>query len=372
MRSIYISILAALVSISAFSQITFDTTYANQWNSKTNSWDNFNRTIISYNNDLISSEIIQIFNNNKWMNYNFKAYYYNNNQIIEEFEQFWNDSQLKWEDNYRKLYSYDENGLLVKLTHQNIFKGNYINTSREIMKYTPEGKLKEKIVEKFDEAWTNFLKYQYYYNADYLLMEENLTYWDISSWDDNSFNVIYKYDGYGYITEKIKVKKSDSKDKKIAREDFYYGGNGRLEEHIVSTWNSRKDKWEYSNRALYVNNLSGYVISLLNQESKTKEWENYLFTKFSGKKEFINGVSIEDNMTFTIYTSNFGTKATIEFSNPYKELFNVNVINEDGFLIASASTTKDEVSIDARDMNRGQYFVELQGRNLYSGKFSIE
>lgn len=372
MRSICITILASLVSIAAISQNSFDTTYTKQWSPKTNSWEKFNRTITSFNNDLITSEIIQIFDDNQWVNYNFKAFYYNNNQIIEEFEQYWNDTQLKWEDNYRKLYSYNEEGLLVKLTHQNIFNGNYINTSKEIMKYTPEGKLKEKIVEKYDEAWTNFLKYQYYYNADLLLMEENLTYWENSSWDNNTYNVLYKYDGYGFIKEKVKSKKSDSKERIIAREDFYYGGNGKLEEHIVSTWNQRKNKWEDSNRALYVNNLSGYVISILNQDNNTRKWENFLFTEYSGKKEINEGVGIEDNMTFSIYTSNFGTKATIEFSNPYKELFNINVVNEQGSLIASASTTKDEVSIDARDLNRGQYFVELQGRNLYSGKFSIE
>ena len=79
---------------------------------------------------LITSEMVQISENDKWINYNFKTYYYNNGHFIEEFEQFWNDLKLRWEDNYRKLYSYDSEGRLIQITHQNIFKGKYINSSQ--------------------------------------------------------------------------------------------------------------------------------------------------------------------------------------------------------------------------------------------------
>ena len=48
------------------------------------------------------------------------------------------------------------------------------------------------------------------------------------------------------------------------------------------------------------------------------------------------------------------------------------VFDENGNLMGSVSTTDDVVAIDARKFIKGIYFVELQGSNLYSGKFSIK
>lgn len=372
MRSICITLLSLFISISVFSQITADTTYTNQWNTKAKAWEQFHRTITSYNNGLIFFELIQVYEDSKWTNYNYKTHYYNNGQLIEEFEQYWNNLQLKWEDNYRKLYSYNHIGNLVKITHQNIYNGTYFNSTREIMTYYPDGKLKEKVVQKFDEVWTNFLKYQYYYNSSDLLIEENLAYWNENSWDNASFDFRYTYDEKGNFAEKVKTKITGSKKKNITKEEFNYGDNGRLEEHLISVWNSWKNTWINKDRALYVNSLNGYVVSMLSQNTKRKEWINYYFTEFSGKKEAVTGIELADNMAFSVYPTGFGNKATVEFTNPYSELYYIRIVNEEGQLIGSATTKNDEISIAAVNMNKGLYFVELQGSNLYSGKFSIE
>ena len=372
MKTICITILGVILSISVFSQISYDTTASREWNDRTNKWESFDRVITTNNNGQTVSELVQIMENDKWVNYNFISYYYNNGLVIEEFEQYWNDSELKWQDNYRKLYSYDNNSKLVQITHQNIFQGKYVNSSREIMIYTPEGKLKEKIIQKFEEAWTNFLRYQYYYNASDLLMDENLAYWNEETWDETSFVYNYSYDNNRNLTEKIKKQISGNKEKYITKEVLFFGDNGRIEEHIISTWNSGKKTWIDKNRALYANNMNGYIISMLSQNTKKKQWVNYLFTDFSGSRVTPTGIAMADGMTFSIYPTQFGKKATIEFTNPYNELYDIRVINEKGQLIGSATTDKDEISIDARNLNKGLYFVELQGSNLYSGKFSIE
>jgi hypothetical protein len=77
-------------------------------------------------------------------------------------------------------------------------------------------------------------------------------------------------------------------------------------------------------------------------------------------------------MTFSVNPSDFGDNAMISFSNPYNELYCVSIINADGLILGSATTNEDQITIDAISLNRGLYYVELQGSNLYSGKFSIE
>ncbi|MCD4684091.1 MAG: T9SS type A sorting domain-containing protein, partial [Bacteroidales bacterium] len=245
-------------------------------------------------------------------------------------------------------------------------------SSREIMIYSSDGQLKEKIIQKYDQAWTNFLRYQYYYNANDLLLEENLAFWVGSAWDNVSTSYDHAYDEMGNLTSKTKILVSGSKKKNISKEEFTYSYNGRLEEYFISNWNKRKDCWTNKNRSIYVNSMNGYVVSMLNQNNSKKEWVNYFFTEFTGRIEAFTGTEMADYMTFAVYPTQFGDKAKIEFDNPNKEFYHIRVINENGQLVGSATTKKDEISIAASNLNRGLYFVELQGSNLYSGKFSIE
>jgi hypothetical protein len=372
MKSFSILLLAILLVSGVKAQVTYDTTHSHNWNSEARTWEFFERIISSYNNGQLTAELSQIYDNDGWINYHFKAFYYNNGRVIEEFEQYWNDAKLKWEDNYRKLYHYNSTGQLIEITHQNVFDGNYINSSKEILEYSADGKLIQKTTQMFEESWSNFLRYQYYYNANDLLIEENLTFWMTGGWESNGFTVKNYYNNKGELAEKVKVKKSGMKELNINKEEFYYGGNGRLEEHIVSNWNNKAGQWVNKDKAMYVNNLNGYVLSKLSQSSKNDEWINYFFTEFTGKQSHPAGVNISDGMTFSVYPTNFGKNATIEFTNPYREIYHVRVVDYKGQLIGSATTDKQEISIDARNLDKGLYFVELQGSNLYSGKFSIE
>ena len=372
MKTIFFLILSVLISTNLFSQVNYDTTYSRHWNSSSNSWENLDRIVTTYINGLMASELIQINEDDQWINYNLKAYYYNNAKIIEEFEQYWNDNKLKWVDNYRKLFKYNNDGKLVQITHQNIYKGKYIDTSKEILIYSSDGKLKEKVIQNYEEAWTNFLRYQYYYNSDDLLMDENLAYWKNYQWGNPSFNYECTYDEQGKLIEKTKYRVKGEKQTLLAKEEFIYNGNGNLEEQKVLTWNSKKKKWFDSNRALYFYNEAGNTINMITQKIIRNKWINDLNSEFSEVKNIDYNFEIADSMTFAVGPSNTKGEATVEFTNPYNEFFQVSIIDESGVMIASVITDKNEISIETVNLNSGLYFVELQGSNLYSGKFSIE
>jgi len=372
MRTISILILSLLISTSIFSQINYDTTYTRHWNASTNTWENLDRIVTTYINSLMASELMQVNENDEWVNYNLKAYYYNNGKIIEEFEQYWNDSKLKWMDNYRKLFKYNNDGKLVQITHQNIYKGKYIDTSKEVLIYSADGKLKEKIIQNYEEAWTNFLKYQYYYNADELLMDENLAYWKDYQWGNPSFNYQHVYNEQGNLVEKTKFEVKGQKQTLLTKEEYTYTPKGNLEEQIVSTWNSRKKKWFNSNRAIYNYNEAGNAINMITQKNEKNKWINDLNSEFSGIKDVDYNYELADSMTFAISPARTEGEAIVEFTNPYHEFFQVSIVDETGEMIASVLTDKNEISIETVNLNSGLYFVELQGSNLYSGKFSIE
>ena len=371
MKSIYISLIVVLFSFSAFSQITPDTTFSKQWDSETQSWKAYTRTITTYKNHLINSELVQVFKDKKWVNYSFKGYYYNNGMLIEEVEQYWNDSKLKWVDNFRMLYTYDENGNLIKLLQQNFYDGKFVSTRKEKMDYYPNGELKEKIIQKVteDQAWTNFLRYKYYYNADDLLIEENLTYWDGNDWDNNSYITSYTYDSNGNLTEKTKVYCRKNKKENNTKEEFIYGKDNQLQEYAIYNWS--KKHWTKRNRIIYsANEVSRTVLC---QVWTKNEWKNYTSTKLGNNSKAIATVDdLDYSISFDIHSNRFGTKAIIEFDNPYNERYFVRVVNEDGLIVNAETTNGTEISIDSNYLEGGLYYIELQGSNSFSGKFSIE
>jgi len=371
MRSIYTTLIGLIFSLSVFSQSSFDTTYTKEWNAKTESWTYFDRVISAFDSDLLLSELVQVYENDTWINYNLITFNYSNAQVVEELENFWDIKNQDWVRSYRKLYSYS-NGKLSQVLHQYVFNDVYVNSQREVLKYTEDGQLVEKVVQTFEEAWTNFLKYQYYYNSNDLIFEENLTYWENENWGDEGFSVNYTYDERTNVVSKVKSKITGGEKKNLLQEEFIYNENGRLDNHLMSHWNGLGNKWVNKNRAVYVNDMNGYIVSMLNQSKNKKEWVNYLYTDFRGDNDPITGMDIADGMTFSIYPVNYGKKAMIEFDNPFDETFFVKVMDQNGRLIGSATTNNNEVAIDARKMIKGLYYVELQGRNSFSGSFSIE
>jgi hypothetical protein len=379
MKLIYTSVILLVVSFNLSAQITYDTSYTRQWNSQTSVWESFDRIISSFEDGLVTSEMIQVKKEDHWVNYNFKAYYYDNGRIIEEFEQYWNESKLRWEDNYRKLYSYDADGKLMQIMHQNIFKGKYVNSSKEILIYTSDGKLKEKIIQKLssketnlEKAWSNFLRYQYYYNSNDILINENLAEWNNDSWGNTTLSYSYNYDFNGNLTAKTKCKVMGSNIRNLNQETFVYNKENKLLSHTISEWNKRGKAWMDSYRGVYENNSEGNIVSINVQKSENEKWINDYSSVFSGNNKSVSPIEIGDIMTFSIHPANFGNYATLQFTNPYSESYYVSIHSANGQLICSGITNKNEISISSMDLERGSYYVELQGSSLYSGKFSIE
>jgi len=378
MRLICMLIMMSVVSTGISGQVTYDTTFTRQWNSSTSNWEDFDRIITSVENGLVTSELIQVIKEEQWVNYNFKAYYYENGRVKEEFEQYWNESKFKWEDNYRKLYSYDGEGKLMMILHQNIFKGKYINTSKEIMIYSADGQLKEKIIQKFsdaikevsaEKAWSNFLRYQYYYNANDLLINENLAEWKKDSWENSYISINYSYDYNGNLIEKLKQKVTGSNTRNLVLESFSYNEFKKPETHFIAEWNKQSKTWMADYKTVYenTNNNATFVI----QTMENGKWNNYLASNITGKSSIRNN-DFTEMMAFSLSPVNSGNRTSLKFSNPYNESYYVSVHNADGQLICSSLTKNDEFIFDTVNLDSGLYFVELQGSNLYSGKFSIE
>jgi len=101
-------------------------------------------------------------------------------------------------------------------------------------------------------------------------------------------------------------------------------------------------------------------------------WYNNLYTEYSSGKTINLQTPVEKEITFTINSNPFKKKTKIEFENPEKERFIVKIVTEKGDLISSCVTSSNQIKIEKNKLESGLYYVELQGNDFYTGKFSIE
>lgn len=363
---------AVLVSTSMMGQISTDTTFINQWNDKSKSWEQFDRTIEYFNQDTKISELTQIYDMDRWVNYSFKAISYDKKgNVSEEIEQFWNDLQLRWEDNTLTGYRYDKEGRLTEILYQNIYNGLINNGYREIFSYYPDNKVKEKIMQHFDYIWVNFMKTGYHY-VDGLLTEETTSYWANNNWGETLFVDKHEYNKSGKLISKTKIKVENGIESKVSKEDYIVNSYGMLEELVVNHWNEKKSNWANESKVLFTHDMRGNTLSCLSMSWDRNQWSNYMFTEYSGGKIISPCTPVEHEITFTISANPFRKIARIEFENPENEYFLVKVVDQNGKIVDACHTTGNRVKFENIKLDSGLYYVEFQGNEFYSGKFSIE
>ncbi len=204
-------------------------------------------------------------------------------------------------------------------------------------------------------------------------MEENLTYWDNNNWDGKSFSTNYAYNSNGDLSSTVKSVKTSKKENILNKQEFIYNNSGQLSEEVVLQWNKRKNTWKENCRTKYEINEDGNIIGGLFQEMNNNSWEDISYTELPETTgDVIKKTGFLSHMICEIHADDFQKKARLTFSNPDKEVFQIKIVDEFGEIVSTDITTKNSISFNIGNLNQGQYFVELQGRNLFSGKFSIE
>ena len=372
MKVIGTLVLVMFFASVGLAQITTDTTHTNQWNDREYQWENFQRNIEYFNTDHKISELIQVYDGSNWINYSFKILTFDQQmRLVEEFEQFWNDGLLRWEDNSRITFSYNADNKIETTLHQNIYDGIPQNSYREIYTYGAENKVQEKIIQNFSYRWEDFVKIDYAY-LEGLLVEEKTSYWDDYSWSNTSFVDNYQYNKKGLLSGKSKSRLEGEVIIPISKEEYIINKNIHLEEMTVYQWEEKKSNWVNKNKILFVNDKKGSIISSLCIKWDKNGWYNNLYTEYSSGKTINLQTPVEKEITFTINSSPLQKKAKIEFENPEKERFIVKIVSEKGDLISSCVTSSNQIKIEKNKLESGLYYVELQGNDFYTGKFSIE
>jgi hypothetical protein len=372
MKRIHAFLGILFIAVPTLAQIRVDTAYSSDWNKRDRQWEHYTRTVTTYTDNQKTSECVQVADDRDWINYTFMSYSYVDNRLTEELEQYWDEARQRWVDNYHLLYEYDKLGRVKSLVHQNIYNSNIIDGSREVCSFNADGSLRERLIQRLNHEWENFILYQSDYDDWGRLKEERMLYWNGGSWDEPFYKWYYTYDDNGALIEKHKIHLEDGKYRNNSLENYSYDEFGNLTETYMYVWNDRRKFWDFTHRIQYNLDESGHVVSRYYQTWANNRWHNYIKSEVSDCYSALTYEDFEFQKTFSIEPNMFNTGAKIKFENPDNELYSVRILDGDGLTINSVVTDKDYITVSNKSLDKGIYFIELQGTSAYSGMFTLE
>jgi hypothetical protein len=146
----------------------------------------------------------QYVRDSTWHNSSETYYSYDSQQnIVLELRKRWRDS--KWENSKQNMFVYNSAGKLLSKTMKNWYDDKWKNSDRELYSYDQNGNLESESMETWDnDSW---VEYNGYFRVTSVFEDSHLlyfgskiyfTYWDSSSKQENSLNLLSYYMSQNY------------------------------------------------------------------------------------------------------------------------------------------------------------------------------
>lgn len=161
------------------------------WSSTNSSWTNRFQNISTFTNNNVTTRIDYAWDkdNSIWEPYNKITYTYDGNANLDQtISQGWNLGNTQWDNEYRNTFSYNSDNLEILNTEEEWDNGWKISR-QSTSTYNPNKDITEESIQVWnpnDLKWENSYKTMYTYNINnYLLAIDYFSSWSISS---NDFN----------------------------------------------------------------------------------------------------------------------------------------------------------------------------------------
>ncbi len=365
-------ILLSSLALSA-SHIIIDTLNSYQWDSKKHTWTAFERKIVVYNDKDKLSEITQILCKKSWLNYSMRSYSYDKANLLQEMtEKFWSDNLKTWSDNYKEVFLYNLNNQVDSIIHYNIFENVLFEDAIELITYTAYGKPANRIYKQFADEWTNQIIYEYNYYGD-KITTESISYWDENKWEKPLYKTSYQYDADGNLVKLIKRQRRSMEDyQSIACETYQYDRNGVILSQATQIWDNVDGMWEETSKTEYSRDFKGHIQSSETLLSDDGNWFNYQKDELISDNNSVPSTINSGDLSFWVVPSKFKNSMTIEFNNPENLRFKVRILNSKGNVITQSDMPDNRITLDTKNISKGEYFLEVTGNGHFAGKFIID
>lgn len=188
--------------------------------------------------------------------------------LIRTLYQYWTSEQ--WEDGYRGLYTYNDDGTRAQLLEQRWNGTAWVNEYRIDYSYV-DGNLSEEVSQYRQRGtWVNYTRLTYSY-AEGHLMEWLEQFWSLTAWADYR-RIQLTYGGGANYTEALVQDRDGSAWQDTTRYFFTYNAAGRFVEIREETWTG--SDWANSYLDVYSYDEANRLAEVLTQGWDETGWLN--------------------------------------------------------------------------------------------------
>lgn len=373
LKALFILILFLSSLALPASHIIIDTLNSYQWDTRKHDWTAFERKIVVYNDKDKLSEITQILCKKNWTNYSMRSYIYDKSTVLQEMtEKFWSENLRTWTNNYREIYKYNDYNQVDSIIHYNIFEDKVFEDAIELITYNAEGRPLKRVYQQYADQWTNQMIYEYSYDGRNITCE-SISYWDQDKWEKPLYKTSYQYDADGKLVKLIKRQRKNMEDyQSIACEIFKYDKNGKILSQSSQVWDHADGSWEETSKTEYTRDYNGNIESGITRLCEEGNWYNFQREEYIADQNNIPAKAVSGDLSFWVVPSRFKNSMTIEFDNPENLLFKVRIMNSKGNVINKSVIPDNRITLDTRNISKGEYFIEITGDGRFAGKFIID
>ncbi|WP_422105477.1 T9SS type A sorting domain-containing protein [Winogradskyella sp.] len=335
-------------------------------------WENFYQFNKAYNaNNDIEERIRQNWDGSMWQNSEQLTYQYNTDDLVETFS-FAIFINPTWQVFNQNTYLYDTLGNRIEdlLTEYDFASMMLRNKERRTYDFT-SSILNYEIMETWRTIlndWENDERKDYFYNTDGVLIREEISGWNIGG---GTWATPYRQFLYSYNTDDLVEEIIDQ----LYVTDTWFNNNrtlltyasNNLTEFLSQEWNNSTLQWENNFRQLRTFDLDDNEIELIYEtwDDTVGAWEGTLrILKFWSSTETLS-VNFEGALETSIYPNPFIDKLNIKLENPTNTSLEVHLYTVSGQLIKQKMIhpNTSEFSFELNDESAGSYVLHLYAGN---------
>ncbi|WP_405291737.1 T9SS type A sorting domain-containing protein [Algibacter sp. Ld11] len=384
-----------ILNFNAQSDFRKDSIHLFQWDNYNDNWRHNTKEFLTYDNGGIKETNFrrQFLTGTNWVNYyQFNKTYTADNQLESNIQQNWNSPNSGWNDKYKHVYIYDDDG--NEIVHENssyinetwkinskevkTYVDNFLNTTTilahdtSLSVFVPQERTTNNYADSLVDyqigeiyyrdvaVWENDEKIDYTYNMDRQLTDVEYYGYNSSTGEFSSApykKIENKYTAEGLIAESVTQLWFTSEYRNVDRWLYSYV-NGNQTEFIIQEWNSSADVWENKYRHLKTydanDNEIEFIYQSWNTDATPNDWRGFLrIVTYWSLPEVLSSNEFHEKPTFLIYPNP---------TSEYLKITSNEAINQIQLydLLGKQVLKTNKNQVDVRALPSGLYLAKIE------------
>jgi len=345
------------------------------YNETTQTWNNFSRTLNEYDaNGNRTSFTSQIWETDMWvLNYKLIYSYNELDQLIQLNRQELLLGEI--EDDYQVFYTFNDENLLSRFFVQQSVNGEWIDAVDAFISYDSNGYRTERLQKRWDGVeWIDLFLTEYTHDINGNRTEEERLRWVDDEWEPE-VKYIAEFNSENLITSRVGQRANQDLVYENDSETVYiYNENNLIETETYSLWNI--SVWKENQNINYIYDDRENIIYNLTQQSPDGLNEPEDLIQRFYYYQYVSNIEFNDNvLSFEVFPNPSDGQINIDYQDHSIKEVRVSLFTIDGKKVTSADiqSPQGQIRLNFDGLESGNYIVKIQSdKSSVSKKIFIQ